>query len=69
MNEGDDDKNAEECSSSWPATFTSPSDAQESEIPEQVALLVSSISMVGSKSCFQTVRIFVAGKNFFFFFF
>uniref|UniRef100_A0A3B3D8N9 Erythroid differentiation regulatory factor 1 n=1 Tax=Oryzias melastigma TaxID=30732 RepID=A0A3B3D8N9_ORYME len=26
MNEGDDDKNAEECSSSWPATFTSPSD-------------------------------------------
>uniref|UniRef100_A0A3P9M177 Erythroid differentiation regulatory factor 1 n=1 Tax=Oryzias latipes TaxID=8090 RepID=A0A3P9M177_ORYLA len=35
MNEGDDDKNAEECSSSWPATFTSPSDAQESEIPEQ----------------------------------
>lgn len=38
MNEGDDDKNAEECSSSWPATFTSPSDAQESEIPEQVVV-------------------------------
>uniref|UniRef100_A0A3P9JE11 Erythroid differentiation regulatory factor 1 n=1 Tax=Oryzias latipes TaxID=8090 RepID=A0A3P9JE11_ORYLA len=30
MNEGDDDKNAEECSSSWPATFTSPSDFDDS---------------------------------------
>uniref|UniRef100_A0A8C8DYP1 Erythroid differentiation regulatory factor 1 n=1 Tax=Oryzias sinensis TaxID=183150 RepID=A0A8C8DYP1_9TELE len=41
MNEGDDDKNAEECSSSWPATFTSPSDAQESEIPEQFVILIT----------------------------
>ncbi|XP_061601492.1 erythroid differentiation-related factor 1 [Cololabis saira] len=38
MDEGDDETGAEEYSSSWPATFTSRSDVEESDAPEQESL-------------------------------